>query len=720
MLLTFRRPLLLCCANLVFALPGIVLAQAPAPAGGAPAPVSPAVPAVAADTEGSIGPIKFGDLTIDAALDMLERWSGRSVLRPNALPATSLTFNLDQKITKAEAQRALETLLSLNGIAVTPLGQKFLKVTPLATAKGESPDFIEGSALGLPASGRIASKLFQLKFLRVGEFMPQIGGVLSPAAGSPPVVFEKSNSALITDSVSNLQRVEMLAAKLDQPSLEGLVPKFYKLKHTSASEVVAKLQALLSGAAATQIGTGTTFQADDRTNQILLLSDPRQHVFFDEIIGKLDGDSEANTRQEVIPLKHANAPDVATLLSQLVSGQTGGSGGGSGAASRPAGGQYAGRTGGAANFGFNNNSSTGAVGGANRPATPGAAPAPAPAASTAPTAFNLSLASLQSGQQQFSGVLTVVADTRSNSLVVSGTADDIKLIKGIVDQLDVLLAQVRIEVVIAEITLDNQTSTGIDALGLVVSGNKLVGFNGSGPGFGISGAPTLTGAATPFATLFDAAGNRSLSALINLGTQPRKSNTNILSVPNIVTTHNKQASIFVGESRPVISSYLNNGVNTGNVGSGYSSTVTYKNIGIQLTVTPLIGNDGSVQLDIQQQVDDVLNTVTIDGNSQPIIGSRSTQSFVSVNSGDIIVLGGLQRHFKSTSTTRLGGIPIIGDLLGNRKKEDTRTDLVFFLRPYVLTNTPADNAEALDRLQHSPQKDDVNAALQGKPAAAKH
>lgn len=711
MSLPFRRPLaVLRRLSLALALPVLAFAQAPGP-GAPPASVPPA----AAEGEATIGPIKFGDLTVDAALDMLERWSGRSVLRPNALPATSLTFNLDQKITKAEAQRALETLLTLNGIAVTPLGQKFLKVTALAAAKGESPDFIEGLALDLPASGRIASKLFQLKFLRVGEFMPQLAGVLNPAAGSAPVVFEKANSALITDTVSNLQRVEMLAAKLDQPSLEGLVPKFYKLRHTSASDIVGKLQSLLSGPAATQIGTGTTFQADDRTNQLLLLSDPRQHVFFDEIIAKLDSDSEANTRQEVIPLKHANAPDVATLLSQLVSGQTGGGGSSGGSGGRTA----AGNPPGAPRFGANPgnlglNNASGGIGGANRSATPGTAPAPAPAANTAPTAFNLALSSLQSNQQQFSTVLTIVADTRSNSLVVSGTADDIKLIKGIVDQLDVLLAQVRIEVVIAEITLDNQVSTGIDALGLVVTGNKLVGFSGSGPGFAVSGPPSATGtAATPFATLFDAAGQRSLSALINLGTQPRKSNTNILSVPNIVTTHNKQASIFVGEQRPVISSYLNNGANTGNIGAGFSSTVTYKNIGIQLTVTPLIGNDGSVQLDIQQQVEDVLSTVTIDGNSQPVIGSRSTQSFVSVSSGDIIVLGGLQRRFKTNSSTRLGGLPLIGDLLGNRQKSDTRTDLVFFLRPYVLTNSPADNEEALDRLKHSPQQDDVNAALHG-------
>jgi general secretion pathway protein D len=311
--------------------------------------------------------------------------------------------------------------------------------------------------------------------------------------------------------------------------------------------------------------------------------------------------------------------------------------------------------------------------------------------------------------QQFSTILTVVPDERSNSLVVSGTVDDMRLIKDIVSHLDVLLAQVRIEVVIAEVTLTDAASSGIQALGLTVQANKLVGFSGSFPGLSVT-----NGLITK-----NAAGGNDLAATLNLSTTPRKSNTNILSVPNIVTSHNKEATLFVGESRPVITSYQNTGTTTGNNGSGYTSNVTYKDIGINLTVKPLIGKDGSVQLDIKQEVNDILDNVTIDGNSQPVIGSRTNNTFVSVNSGDIIVLGGLQRKSTNKSTSRLAGIPIIGDLLGARSREDTRTDLVFFLRPYVLTNTPVDNTEALERLKLSPQHDDVQSALKGVLPAKK-
>ncbi|MES1195167.1 MAG: type II secretory pathway, component PulD, partial [Opitutus sp.] len=141
-------------------------------------PATPASRRNGSSPEATIGPIKFGDITIDAALDMLERWSGRTVLHPAGLPATSLSFSLNQKVTREQAREALETLLAMNGIAVTPLGTQFLKVVPLNVARTEAPDFIEGSTLGLTPSGHIASKLFQLKFLRASEFAPQIAGLL--------------------------------------------------------------------------------------------------------------------------------------------------------------------------------------------------------------------------------------------------------------------------------------------------------------------------------------------------------------------------------------------------------------------------------------------------------------------------------------------------------------------------------------------------------------
>lgn len=623
------------------------------------------------------------DESIDQVLVLLERWTGKTVLRPQALPAATITITLKGSVTKEEAIRALETLLSLNGVAITPLDDKFLKVTALTAAKSEAPELIDGSTLGLPPSGRVASKVFQLNFLRVAEFMPQIAALLNPGAGSPPVIFEKANAALVVDSLTNLQRIETLITRLDQPLLAGLQPKFYTLHFAKASDVVNKMRTILSGPLQSQLGSATTYNADDRTNQVILVSDPRQVAFFDDLIARLDVKSDPNTRNEVIYLKHATAKDVASILSQLVSGQN------------------------------NANKNSGQADTARLPGVP-----PAPVVTQSPNNTTVStvvpLPGLNLGLEQsnqFSALLTILPEERSNSIVVSGTVDDIRLINELVGKIDILLAQVRIEVVIAEVTLDDSATTGISALGLKIEGDRLVGFSGSAAGIGVTNGVLTTPGVV-------GAGPYDLAAEISLATTPRKSNANILSVPNIITTHNKAGKIFVGESRPVISSYLNDGTAGGTAGNaGYRSTVSSKDIGIDLTVKPLIGTDGSVQLEIKQEVNDILGDVTIDGNPQPRIGRRATESFVSVRTGEIIVLGGLQRNSQSRSTSRLGPIPIIGDLLGSRSRQNTRTDLVFFLRPTVLTNTPADNTTALQQVESfpKPQREQVKKALTPAP-----
>jgi general secretion pathway protein D len=642
--------------------------------------------------------VKLRDVGIDQILELLERWTGKALLRPQALPAATLSLTLKEEVTKPQAIRAIETLLSLNGVAVTPFDENFLKITPANLAKTEAPELITGSTLNLPPSGRIASKLFKLKFLRVGEFLPQVSGLLNTANGAP-AVFDKANTALITDSITNLQRVETLMLQFDQPESSGLDPKFYTLNFAKASDVVNKLHAMLTGAPQNQLGANTTYSADDRTNQIVLFCDPQQHEVFDKLIARLDVKSGQDTRNEIIFLKHAAAKDVATILSQLVSGQN--------AAGRNSGQDVV------------RSSVVAAV--ATTPPNPASAgllrtdvPSTASAGAVRVGAQTLTL----EPTSQFSPFLTILSEERSNSVVVSGTIDDIRLIRDLVAKIDVLLAQVRIEVVIAEVNLTDNSTTGISELGLKVDGDKLTGFSASLPGLSVSnGVVTRPDGTNPVTGPWD------LAALITMASTPRKNNANILSVPNIITTHNREGTIFVGEERPVISSYLNDGTATagtnGTVGAGYRTTVSSKDIGISLSVKPLIGADGSVQLEIKQEVNDILGDITIDGNPQPRIGRRSTESFVSVKSGEIIVLGGLQRTSQSRSTNRLGPVPIIGDLLGARTHEKTRTDLLFFLRPTVLTNSAQDNASGLEQVEHFPraQRNEVKRILEGKPGS---
>ncbi len=642
----------------LFALSTGLFAQATAPAD------KPAAPDVKPNGDEMIPSFKISGLPIDGVLAALEFHTGRSILRPAALPTAEYTLVIDRPIPRSELILAIETLLALNQIGVAPLGERFLKVIALAQAKTEAPEMIAGSAFDQPASGKIATKVFQFDFLRVNEFMPQLQGLLTPGVGGGVVILDKTNAALVTDSVSNLQRIENLIKALDRPATTGLTPKFYPLKSAKASDLVNKLRTVLSGSLQTQLGTSTTYNADDRTNQIILIADRRQYPFFDELIAKLDVKADPNTRNEVIYLKHAAAKDVSTLLTQLVTGQTNAAQKTSAQSVRP-----------------------GQINLPGQPAAPQpAAPQPAVVNSVGPEIASLA------GSNEFSTLVTVTYDERSNAVIVSGTGDDIRLIKDLVDKIDIILAQVRIEVIIAEVTLSDTDKTGLTALNLTAATNATTGvrsvtnFSGAVAGWNIT-----EGIVDPLSLK---------AALTDAGT---RSNVNVLSAPTIVTTHNKEAQVVVGQKRPVVT-----GTTSVSTTGGTSSTYTYQSIAIDLKVTPLIGDDGSIQLKIDQKVDDLLGSTTIDGNQVPIIGTRQATSFINVYDNQMVVLGGLQRQKFGNDRAKIGflaEIPIISQLLGGREKSRERTELLLFVRPHVIkpSEVSADAKKNIDGLSNKEQ-----------------
>ena len=653
---------------------GQVAPAAPASAAAVPAVVpgvAAAVPLPGLNGADQIGPVILRDETVAQVLDLMQRWTGKSILRPAALPASVYTLSLPASITRDEALLALETLLNLNGIAVIQQGDKFLKVVPNLVAKAESPQLIAGSVLSLPPSGRIASKIFTLKHANAQELVSQIASSLNTTLASPPVYFGRNNALLITDSITNLQKIETLTMQIDRPQLDLVVTKSYVLKNAMATDMVNKLTSMLrspatvSGGAPFRLSTGTTFLADERTNRVLLMGSADQHDFFDKLIETLDQKSNPNTKTDVIFLRHADAQQVATLVTSLVTGQTT-------AAAR--------------------------AGNSVRSTTLNRTPVPTTSSSSSAAAAAAAAGASQMGADEFSSNLTVLPDIRSNSVVVSGTNDDLRLLHELIEKVDIVLPQVRIEVVIVEVKLSDNETNGFNTLGLTVNNGKLVGIGGTGGGFNVNGVPATTNTTlAPNSTQISAsqgvlAPNSNLSATIGLNTTPRKGDLKVLSVPAVTTTHNKEATIFVGESRPVITGSTI-AAQTGQI----TSTVSQRDIGIQLKVLPLIGKDGAVQLQVSQSVEDILGTTILDGNDQPIIGRRTTDSFVSAMSGEIVVLGGLQRTIATKSTSRLGPIPFLGDLFGSSTVLEEKQELIIFLRPYVLNNTAVDNLDAISR-----------------------
>ena len=632
-----------------------------------PAPPSAPSPAEAkADTL-----VKLPDAPLDSVLELLERLTGRTILRPAALPQATCNLVMSQPVTKAEAIQAIETVLALNQIGVAPLGDKFLKVIALNQVKNEAPTFLEGSAFDLPPSSQVCSKLFQLEFLRAAEFAGQTQNILNPFVQGGVQVFEKGNALLITDTVSNLQRIENLLRQVDKPAtIVNLAPRFYSLQYTKASDLATRIQSVIqSPQLQALVGTSVTFAADDRTNQIIVIGDARQQPFFAELIAKLDTKGDSNTRTELIYLKNATAKDVASLLTTIITGQT--------TAAQKSGQQ-------------------------SQRAT---ASTPAPAANTPATAAARA-AALSGGESstEFSPLITVTADERTNAVVVNGTIDDIRLIKELVDKIDVVLPQVRIEVVVAEVTLNDDDATGISTLGLQVENNTLTGFIGSAPGLTVGGSTS-----TSYATVTRPGSHNlpwNLSGIVSLSASRTKSNVTILANPTLVTTHNKEARLFVGESRPTFGQVqtVDNTTSTSSTSaSALRSSISQTEAGIELQIKPLIGSDGTVQLEIDQKFNAFGANVDLGSDlKQPSVNKRETKSFLSVADKEIVVLGGYQSNTLTKSRERFGPIPLLGDLIGKRSKSTVRTELMVFIRPHVIRGVKNTTEDAMAKMAEFP------------------
>ncbi len=687
-----------------------------------PAPAVPDQPEedeslLAPGQEGSdmVDRIVFRDETTDQVLALLERLTGRSIIRPQALPAATFTFNSQKPMTREEAILALESMLSINGIGVTPLGELFLKVVPLARLRSEAPEFLTQSTLNLPPSGRVVSRMLYLDFLSLEEIQTQLNLMITSGSGSI-IPFPKANGMLITDTVSNLQAIEELLKEVDRPFERQTVTRFFAIQHGRAEEIVAQLETLAGTAGVPELSSRTILTADERSNQIILVADEGQVDIFTDLIEKLDVPALLVTNNEVIFLKHANAVEVASLLSQLAGGRSGGSSIGAGGSGSAGGGSRlgAGRTGGGRSGGMSsgtnrrggsNNTRTnrGGGGGGQRtpqvPQLPGVraqqveAPAPsAPSPAEAGGALDGITSSV--GESDFSENLTILADERTNAIIVSGTRQDITLLTELIEKIDIILAQVRIEVFIAEVSLSGSDNRGIDFFELEYAE--------------ASGDLSFTGSLGDVYR-FSRTADRVWEAVFNIAS--RSSDVEILSTPTLVTTHNKEARFLVGESRPIVTGTLTSGIQN----DAIRTQVQQQDIAIELTVLPLIGNDGTIQLEILQTVDDVgEEEVLVDGNPQPVIIRREAESFVSVADGEVIVLGGLQRSRKSNSEGRMaffGSLPLIGDLFTSRSKSNERTELLLFIRPTILATTQEANADGRKMINRQTREADIRHAL---------
>lgn len=278
---------------------------------------------------------------------------------------------------------------------------------------------------------------------------------------------------------------------------------------------------------------------------------------------------------------------------------------------------------------------------------------------------------------EFSPYVSLVADDRSNAVLAYGTEFDLDQIARLIEAIDGVLPQVRIEVVIAEVLLTGNQVSGLDSFG--------ISYNVTAPSqtTGSTTAPSLPGTTNPSFSSTFSLNDFSLETIFRVAKQDQF--VKVLSAPSVTTTHNRQATINVGEARPIITSSASS-INNPDLVT--RSTVEYRDIGITLRVRPLVSSSkGFIQMDLEQIVENVIDTQLIDRNEQPIISTRRATSFVSVRDQEVIVMGGLQQvdtRDRDGSVFILGDLPIFGPLFQPKSNEQVVRELIIFIKPYIV------------------------------------
>jgi general secretion pathway protein D len=468
------------------------------------------------------------------------------------------------------------------------------------------------------------------------------------------------------------------------PDMGQFLTHVVQLRYVKPSEMVAVLQPFASAIA------NPILPID--SSQILVLRDFTENIKrMLQVIDEIDVSVPSEYISEVIPIKYAKASEISAALNSLSTGGGGGASIGGGQTSnrsltgtRSTGGF--GRTGTGANYG-------GSTPFGSQPpglATPQATMNQATGNSFTDRLRNIVNRAAGTGEIVVFGQTKMIADERTNSLLIYASREDMKTIREIIAKLDVVLAQVLIEAVIIEVTLNNNRDVGFSyiqgqpqgsgyfkGIGAINNGNAL-----SQGAFGTIGAVTTNALSLPggFSYLANL-GNNDLD--ITLTAVASDSRAKILQRPRIQTSHNEPANLFVGESRPYPSGSYYGGGSFG----GYSS-IQAVNIGVTLEVTPLINPDGLVVMDIHQTIESANGSVVIANVGEvPITSRKEAAAKVSVRDHDTIILGGLIETSKTKSGSGvpfLMNVPLVGYLFRSTSDKETRNELIVLIRPTVL------------------------------------
>jgi general secretion pathway protein D len=622
--------------------------------------------------------LNFINAEIDAVAKTLATLSGHNVVvDPRVKGTITLTSNVP--VAPSQALRLFAAQLRTQSFALVESAGLYL-VVPEADAKLQSGGVSAGA---VPASnGQIVTQIFQLNHESANNLVPILRPLISP--NNTLNVNPGTNALVITDYADNLQRLARIIAALDVANATGV--EVIPLKNALATDLVPMLQRLLdSGAASggapaagqTDATFKTTVMAEPRSNSLILrAANTARMTLARSLIAQLDqptdkGPNAASGNIHVVYLKNADSTKLAATLRAAISAQGNAAGGANSAV--------------AAGMTNTNNTPNNAAGGGGANAS-----------------FNSAGGQPSTGGQ-------IQADPSTNSLIITAPEPQYRQLRAVIDKLDARRAQVFVESLIAEVSAEKAAEFGVQWQGpLGGKGDTNIGLLGTN--FRVGGANLISLAAQ------GASGTVAPSSGLNIGVAHNNNGTyvlgflarflqttgdgNVLSTPNLLTLDNEEAKIVIGQNVPFVTGqYTNNNNAAGSVNP--FQTIERKDVGLTLRVKPQISENGTVKLQIYQEVSR-LDPASINSATGLITNKRSIESSVLVEDGGIVVLGGLLQDDFGNSQERvpgLGDVPLFGNLFRADSRSRKKTNLMVFLRPVVVRDGASTENLSLSRYE---------------------
>jgi general secretion pathway protein D len=598
-------------------------------------------------------------------------------------------------VPKSDIIFVLENALRLSGVVLVRDTAGY-RLTPLADAVGSGR---VDAAVASPEPGYGVS-VVPLQYVGAQTVLK----LMDSFATKPGAVRADTtrNILLIQGSGAERRAAVDTALSFDVDWMRGQSVGIYPIANSAPEPIIAELEKIMDSGESGLSQNVIKFQAVSRLNAIMVVSrKPALLRTAATWIKRLDSADTARTSVHVYRVKYGDARQIARVLSEMFIGgpsaaslDTAGNqiapGSGSAATSSADRLSLNGNNYGSSSNGFGSRSPTGGAANSNSPSAFGGA-AQSAAANTSGAggpldAGNRSLGGGAGGPPVLPGV-RITADTVNNTLLIYADQESYRLLESTLQQVDQPQLQVAIDATIAEVTLTDELSYGVQAfltsrnLGLKPDTGSILNTQ--------SGAAPAAAAAGTVANAFINRAFPGFNFLIGSEAQPSAildalhtvTSVKVLSNPSLVVINNQAATLQVGDVVPV-STGSATVLTTNNT---VVNTIDYRNTGIILRVSPRINVNGNVRLDVEQEISNVSPQTA--ASLTPTVSERNVKSSVSVATGQTVLLAGLiseQQNKSRNGIPLLDQLPGLGDGFSHQDKTNTRTELIIFIRPQII------------------------------------